>query len=174
MKYLGRLLRRAAIAVTVFSLFTAAYVFGESPSVRNFGTVESSVLYRGAQPSGNDLHSLAQFGIKTVIDLRHGGSVETERKQAEALGLNFVSIPLSSVMAPSDEQVKHILAVIDASPKPIFIHCHHGSDRTGVAVAVFRMTHDHWTNSKAMQEAKIYHINWLQFRMKHYIEHYRP
>lgn len=155
-------------------LLLAGCLWGQTPAVRNFGTVEQSVLYRGAQPSNAEFRGLAELGIKTVIDLRDDESVASERTAVEKENLQFVNIPLSSYKAPTDEQVQQILTAIDASPKPIFIHCRRGRDRTGVAVAVFRMSHDHWTNSRALEEAKSYHFSWLQFGMESYIEHYQP
>lgn len=170
----GTAKRVLLFVLLIFVLLTASCLFGQSP-VRNFGIVEPSAVYRGAQPTKAELYSLAGSGIKTIIDLRNDQTVEQERSVVEgALHIHFVNIPLSGLHAPTDEQVKQILAAVDASPKPVFIHCKRGQDRTGVAVAAIRITHDHWTNLQALQEAKSYHMNWLQLGMKSYIEHYKP
>ncbi len=45
-----------------------------------------------------------------------------------------------------------ILKAINQSPKPILIHCWHGSDRTGVAVAMYRIVFQNWSKSQAINE----------------------
>jgi tyrosine-protein phosphatase SIW14 len=161
--------------VLLFLFLTAGCLFAQVPAIHNFGTVQEFVLYRGAQPTKAELHGLADFGIKTIIDLRNDRSVQQERAIVEReLHIRFLNIPLSGLHAPTDDQVKQVLAAIDASPKPVFIHCKLGEDRTGVAVAALRISKDHWTNRQAFQEAESYHINRLQFGMRAYIKHYKP
>jgi protein tyrosine/serine phosphatase len=156
-------------------LLAGGRALGQMPTVSNFGMVQQGTLYRGAQPTRAELESLAKFGIRTVIDLRDDRTVRWERAVVEnTLHLHFVNVPLNGLKAPKDEQLEQVLAAIDAAPKPVFIHCKSGKDRTGLVVAAFRITHDHWTNQQAMQEARQYGINWLQFGMKSYIRHYKP
>jgi hypothetical protein len=54
-------------------------------------------LYRGAQPRAGGLEQLKNFGITTIVDLRGEDSRgrDLEKKEAEALGIHFVSIPVS-------------------------------------------------------------------------------
>lgn len=33
-----------------------------------------------------------------------------------------------------------------------YVHCSHGQDRTGLVIAVYRVTHDHWTKAQAEKE----------------------
>jgi protein tyrosine/serine phosphatase len=61
---------------------------------------------------------------------------------------------------------------METASKPIFIHCRHGQDRTGLVVACWRIEKYGWINKQALDEAKFYNINWLQFGMKHFIKHY--
>ena len=152
------------------------YVFLEThhaPYVKNFGQVERGVLYRGAQPDGIGLYDLKELGIKTVLDLRGDRTVEREGLEVESLGMNFVSFPLNGLKAPTDLQVKQLMFLLETLPRPIFIHCQHGEDRTGTIVACWRMNHN-WSSMMAMAEAKFYHINWIQFAMKRYINNYQP
>jgi protein-tyrosine phosphatase len=41
---------------------------------------------------------------------------------------------------------------LETLPRPIFIHCQHGEDRTGTIVACWRMNHN-WSSMMAMAEA---------------------
>ena len=67
-----------------------------------------------------------------------------------------------------------MLALIESSPQPVFLHCEHGADRTGTIVACYRMQHDGWTTDRAVAEARQYGMSVLQFGMKHYLRDYRP
>src|SRR5262249_8491203 len=64
--------------------------------INNAGKVSGS-LYRGAQPQMQSIKELKALGITTIVDLRAEDSVvrEHEKREAESLGLRFVSIPLS-------------------------------------------------------------------------------
>src|SRR5438445_6126502 len=63
-------------------------------------------LYRGAQPHIEGIPELKKLGITTIVDLRgeDSGRRESEKEQAEALGMQFVSIPVSGWSPPSNEQ----------------------------------------------------------------------
>jgi protein tyrosine/serine phosphatase len=38
------------------------------------------------------------------------------------------------------------------SEGPVLVHCHHGADRTGCIVAVYRMIVNDWTREAAIEE----------------------
>lgn len=40
----------------------------------------------------------------------------------------------------------------DPQHAPVFLHCHHGADRTGLMVGVYRVTFCGWTKEAAIQE----------------------
>jgi tyrosine-protein phosphatase SIW14 len=134
--------------------------------VGNFHQVDEHV-YRGAQPHGQGFADLAQLGIKTVIDLRGEKSEETEVKSA---GMHYVRLAWSGYKAPSDSQIAAVLALLnDNSAWPVFVHCRRGADRTGTAIACYRIAHDHWTNERALDEAKTFGMSSLETAMQHYI-----
>jgi protein tyrosine/serine phosphatase len=161
--------------VLALAVLTVCSLPGQAPAIRNFGEVEPGTIYRSAQPTDAELSGLARMGIKTVLDLRDDATVAHERTVVEnSLHLHFLSFPLKGVGAPTDAQIQQILAAIDAAPKPVLIHCHQGEDRTGVVVAVLRMTHDHWTRQQAFSEAEKYHISKLQWGMRAYIKRFQP
>jgi protein tyrosine phosphatase (PTP) superfamily phosphohydrolase (DUF442 family) len=154
-------------------LVLACAAFGQMPKITNYGEVVRGVIYRGAQPDGSGLLDLAAGGFKSVLDLRGGKTVAREKIVASDLGLQFFSVPLNGLTAPTEAQVRQILFVLTVAPKPLFLHCQHGEDRTGTVVAIWRMEHG-VSNTVALQEAKFYHINPLQFGMKHFIITYKP
>ena len=62
-----------------------------------------------------------------------------------------------------------MLNLVDDSAGPIFVHCRRGADRTGTVIACYRITHDGWTNQRALKEATSYGMSWLEFGMQRYV-----
>jgi protein tyrosine/serine phosphatase len=142
-------------------------------AIPNFHQVNSN-LYRGAQPEKGWIEKLTALKIKTVINLRgEDEGTAAEEAEAKAAGLRYFSVPLPGFSRPKDEQVERVLALInDPQNWPVFVHCHHGEDRTGTIIAVYRISHDGWTGEQAKKEAKQYGMSRFQFKMKDYIGDY--
>jgi protein tyrosine/serine phosphatase len=164
----------------IVALFFGGLVFGQTKSavtdkdLPNFSQVNEN-LYRGGQPTEVGVKKLEEdFKIKTIINLR--GADERAKKEenwAKDADIKFINVPLQNWFGPKDEKIEKILNLInDPENQPVFIHCKRGSDRTGTAVAVYRMTHDGWTAKQAHKEAKKFKIGWWQFWMKDYINDY--
>ena len=124
------------------------------PGLHHFVKVNEH-LYRGAQPAPAGFHSLAQLGVHAVIDLREIGARSVgEEKEVETLGMKYYSVPMKPLSAPTDKQMAVVLALVEDSANwPVFVHCQRGKDRTGTVVACYRVTHDHWPNERALEEA---------------------
>ncbi len=135
--------------------------------VPNFHQVNDHI-YRGAQPSHEGWKSLSALGVKTVIDLRGDPSFQREAKAVQAAGMQFVSIPMNGLEAPADALMQKALELLNAN-QPVFVHCKEGKDRTGTVIACYRVAHDHWTNEKALEEAKSYGMHWFEAAMRRYI-----
>ncbi|HYL86664.1 MAG TPA: tyrosine-protein phosphatase [Candidatus Angelobacter sp.] len=144
------------------SLATPA--FGEKLRVNgipNAGKL-NEVFYRGAQPKKAGLAELKKLGITIIVDLRgeDENTIAWERKQAEALGMRFVNIPVSGWAPPTNEQVAQFLSLFHNDPKEkIFVHCRFGDDRTGVFVATYRMAFEKWSDEQAMKEMYFFGFN---------------
>jgi tyrosine-protein phosphatase SIW14 len=122
--------------------------------VSNAGKV-SDHLFRGAQPNLEHISELKNAGITMIVDLRgeFRGKRERERQQAEALGIQFVSIPVSGFSPPTSQQLAQFFSVLRQSPHPtVFVHCAFGDDRTGVFVASYRIAFEHWSAEEALSE----------------------
>ncbi|MBI3887060.1 MAG: tyrosine-protein phosphatase [Opitutae bacterium] len=140
-----------------------------SEGLPNFGRVDRT-LWRGAQPDAHGLETLHRLGVATIINLRMADDVVPgEEATARRLGIGYVNVPLHGFSGPSDAEVDRVLALIASSPPPVFVHCRHGADRTGVIVACYRMRHDGWPTAQAMAEAEHYGISALQVGMKRYL-----
>ena len=54
----------------------------------------------------------------------------------------------------NDENIIQALKIIKNAEKPILIHCWHGSDRTGVVVAMYRILFENYTKEEAISELR--------------------
>ncbi len=133
-------------------------------------------LYRGARPQGNNFSILKKLGIKTVIDLQ-GGDIKDfylgwaaehlepgekaewiafEEATFKSLGINFVNLQLSAVSPITADEgygIGSILAMMNnPSNQPVYVHCEHGKDRTGLVVALYRVFYQNWKRMDAWRE----------------------
>ena len=169
-------LRRHAAILSLIASFSLASAWAGSDELPNFRKVNDQ-LYRGGQPSASGFANLAKLGIKTVVDLREIGehSQAEEQKMVTDLGMHYVSIPMHGLSTPKDDKVAAVEAVFtDAASGPVFVHCKRGADRTGMVVAVYRISHDQWDNKKALNEAKSNGMSFFERAIQHYVMDYKP
>jgi tyrosine-protein phosphatase SIW14 len=122
--------------------------------IPNFGQVDAN-LYRGGLPSGSALQELRKLGINVVIDLRRGHD-QIEENMVTKLGMQYISIP-SRCPFPEDEPIARFLRVVEENRgKRIFVHCRLGDDRTGIAVASYRMAEQGWSAQEAAKEMRVF------------------
>lgn len=165
-----------ALAATLFLALSAVFAQTAEPrdeALPNFHQVNQQ-LYRGAQPKGDGLKKLSGLGVKTIVNLR-GESEDTqvEEAQARSLGFRYFNIPMSGTGRPTEEQISRVMGIIEEPENgPVFIHCRRGADRTGVVIAIYRITHDGWTVDQALEEANRYGMGFIQFRKRDYIRDY--
>ena len=148
----------------------------EANGLPNFKIVNEHIL-RGGQPTDDGFKKLAERGVKTVVDLREVDehSIPHERELVESDGMRFVSVPMRGLSAPTLEQVSKVLGVLENTDSwPVFMHCRRGADRTGTVLACYRISHDHWQNQKALEEAKTYGLSSFERAMRSFIQHFQP
>jgi hypothetical protein len=154
---------------------TPSFAQAQISEVENFSRV-SDGIYRGARPDFAALPALAQAPIKTIIDLQGGDAniplfgwlmkdfepgerasmIRKERTLSMQLGLQFFNFPLSSVKNVTTLEgkwIQQVLAIMaDPQNQPVYIHCEHGEDRTGLIVALYRVFYEGWTAEDAHDE----------------------
>jgi protein tyrosine phosphatase (PTP) superfamily phosphohydrolase (DUF442 family) len=116
----------------------------------NFNKV-SDELYRGEQPFPEGFKELKNRGIKTVISLR---AFHSDEGNIAGTGLAYESISFKTWHPEEDDMVKFLKIVTDTSKQPVFVHCQHGSDRTGTMCALSRMAVQGWPADEAIREMK--------------------
>jgi len=135
----------------------------KAKGIPNFGEVTPN-LYRGAQPTPEGLTALKELGVSLVVDLR-GTTSKDEEATAAKLGMQYVSIP-SHCPFPKDEPFAKFLRVLrENSGKKAFVHCRLGDDRTGMAVAAYRMAEEGWTADEAMKEMRTFGFSTMHHAM---------
>lgn len=104
-------------------------------------------IYRSEQPDDNDFASLSHLGIKEILNLREFHSDD------EAVEHNFkvhrVKMGTGSVTAG---ELLEALKIIKNRTTPILVHCWHGSDRTGITIAAYRLVFQNWTKEQIIDE----------------------
>jgi tyrosine-protein phosphatase SIW14 len=144
--------------------------------IDNFGRVDAS-LYRGAQPEGRDFADLKAIGVKTIVNLTSDDAIPDEKAMAEAAGLTYVQIPMTTHTTPTAAQLAQFLGLVnDPARQPVYVHCVGGRHRTGVMTAAYRMTHDGWTGDRAFKEMKQFKFgaDFLHPEFRDFVYAYRP
>ncbi len=143
------------VALFAFQAKAPAFWFSKSQAketkevvLDNFHKV-SDKLYRGAKQNAEGYKKLKEMGIKTVVNLRTSNKEEKNVKEA---GLNYVFISTKTSKLGDDTIEKFLAVVSDPNNWPIFVHCYHGSDRTGAAVASYRIVFEDYTPEEAHRE----------------------
>jgi protein tyrosine/serine phosphatase len=136
------------------ALALSAPMLAESRAGLPHFAVVSSQLYRGAQPEDAGFAELKKLGIDIVVNLRHEADrIARERTLVEAQGMRYVSIPWRGKQDPKTEQMAQFLGLLRDNPdRKVFVHCQRGAERTGVMVACYRMSREHWTSDQALAE----------------------
>ncbi|HET7212500.1 MAG TPA: dual specificity protein phosphatase family protein [Terriglobia bacterium] len=163
-------------AVTAVSTHSTPAITLSSVHISNFGRINDN-YYRGAQPKGSDYRDLSALGVKTIINLTSSDSQSDERAMAEQAGMNYVQIPMTTHVPPTQEQIKQFLSLVtDSASEPVYVHCVGGKHRTGVMTAVYRMTLNGWSADQAFKEMKEYKFGWeaLHPEFKKFVYSYQP
>lgn len=104
------------------------------PGVENAYRV-SPTLYRSGQPDEEGFRIIEAAGIKSILNLREYHSDDDE---AEGTSLKLIHYPVAAGKV-SEQDIEAILKQLRNAPKPVLVHCWHGSDRTGIVVAAYRI-----------------------------------
>jgi tyrosine-protein phosphatase SIW14 len=118
-------------------------------------------VYRSEQPHSDEMITLNEYGIKSVLNLR---SVRNDNREAKGTTLTLHHVPINTWRMSYEDLIKS-LVILENSDKPVLVHCLHGSDRTGCVIAAYRMIHYGWTKEEAIKELVEggygYHAKWF-------------
>jgi protein tyrosine phosphatase (PTP) superfamily phosphohydrolase (DUF442 family) len=117
-----------------------------SELLKNFYRIDDK-LYRSAQPNKKGFEELKTLGIRNVLSFRDHHS-DDEGKDS---GLNLYRVEMDAGDVTT-EQVVEALRIIRNSKGPVLIHCWHGSDRTGLISAMYRIVFQGWSKDESIDE----------------------
>jgi protein tyrosine/serine phosphatase len=153
---------RLLCLVFILSLALPSQAAPADTTIANFSKV-NDFLYRGGRPNSAGLSYLQSLNVRTVINLQGGdlnnpryrafmkwwepgelaNAIAAEMNLSESLGLLFFSKPLDALDPVSDEddvRIDEILAIMgNPAMRPVFVHCEHGVDRTGLIIALYEV-----------------------------------
>ncbi len=94
-------------------------------------------MYRSGQMPPEHLGQIIQrLGIKMVVNLCDvpidDPSYTAERQLVRANQVEFIHLPLLASLYPKPEQLNKLLDVVEKIESPFLVHCHGGTDRTGM------------------------------------------
>ena len=136
--------------------------------LHNFCVVSPAVLWRGASPSRADAAWLVQHGVRTVVSLqlnmRHAfEAARLDPKLTRTVTYfrvqDFVAVDVLTHYR-LDDHVAYALAIINEAPKPVFVSCRAGVDRTGIIAAAYRVLVEGMSREKAIAEMDGFHSPW--------------
>lgn len=176
----ARLGKSALLAL--FAFLTALFLAGETPQITtppvdhellpNAYQV-SPVLYRGAQPKKGGFPVLKDMGIKTVVSLR---SFHGEGDRVREAGMEYIRFTVKPWHV-EDKEVRGFLKILrDPEKTPVFLHCKRGADRTGLFVALYRVSEQGWSKADARQEmvAEPYGYHRIWAGLLDYLDEFEP
>ncbi len=109
----------------------------------------SPTLYRSSLPDGAALPLLTKLRIGTVITFLP----ESDKRWLSTPGIEQVQLPYRTNHVDDSDILRALRAVQAAEAKgPVLMHCKHGSDRTGLVAAMYRVVVQGWSKEDALNE----------------------
>jgi protein tyrosine/serine phosphatase len=150
-------------------------------NLKKFRQISPSI-YAGGNPVAQKymtqgLDALVELGIAAAIDLQggdvdgtwtglaasylqkgeHPDAIAYEREYFESRGVAFFNFPLNShaPKTPAEDisiRLALVLMSLATPEQPVYIHCEHGADRTGLLIALYRVYYENWDPQLAYAE----------------------
>lgn len=106
-------------------------------------------LYRSALPDSNALPVLEQLRIGTVINFLP----ESDAPWLKASDIKQVQLTYRTNHVDDSDVLVALRAIQEAEADgPVLMHCKHGSDRTGLMAAMYRVVVQGWSKEDALNE----------------------
>lgn len=152
---------RALLATIILAALVAALwpVFAWSAPKR-FAEVVPGRLYRSGTVAPAHLQRLQHsFGIRRVLSMLNPDAPESraEQQACRALGIQYENVPLRGNGASTPADRERILALLqDPAAGPTLVHCAAGTNRTGLAIGLYRIHVQGWPLDRTMAELRAF------------------
>ncbi len=128
-------------------LFAQTAVKIDGLGLNNLYKIDEGV-FRSEQPDKSDFARLEKFGITEVLNLRLLHSDEDEAKNTN---LTLYRVPMRAGNIKENDVIQ-ALKIIKNRKGNMLVHCKHGSDRTGIIIAMYRIVFQNYTKEQAITE----------------------
>lgn len=109
----------------------------------------SPTLYRSALPDRGVVPLLAKLKVVTVINFLP----ESDSSWLTTPGIEQVQLPYRTNHVDDADVLRSLRAIQSAEANgPVLMHCKHGSDRTGLMAAMYRVVVQGWSKEDALSE----------------------
>ncbi|MDN5927079.1 MAG: tyrosine-protein phosphatase [Hyphomicrobiales bacterium] len=142
MKIVRRTFARKLTIAVVAVIAIAGSALAAIHRNNNFHAIVDGEAYRSGQPSADEIRTYREkYHIATIINLRGKSDgqawYDAEVRTANELGIRHIDFPMSARKELTQARSLALIAVMKSAPKPILIHCRAGSDRAGLASALY-------------------------------------
>jgi hypothetical protein len=139
-----------------------------SSPIRNFCVVAPGVLWRGARPTRADAKWLIEQRVGSVLSVQVDSLPAFEAavppedfahsvSYYQMRGFNPLQVLTRSQL---NEHMATFVAIVKDAPKPIYVHCRAGVDRTGVVAAAYRVLIEGTSAQDAIADMARFHSPW--------------
>ena len=165
MKKLAVLFFLSALCSATLVAQTAVKIDGLG--LNNLYEIDTGV-YRSEQPDEQQFLLMERYGIKEILNLRYWHSDE---KLTANTGLKLHRVRMMAHHI-NDYDVIRALQILKNRRHPVLIHCYHGSDRTGLVVAMYRLVFQNRDKQEVIEEMKEprFGFHGIYFNIVKYIE----
>lgn len=144
----------------------------------NFGIVDPGHVFRAAQPGANLGQIVDTQRVASILNLRGGSDTDpyyvNEVKVVREKHLDFYDFPISATRRPTRRELLVLLDLFEHCRYPLLIHCKSGSDRTGLASALYLMERNGTSPDRAVERAfSLYYGHIPMFGTSHLHEPFR-
>jgi protein tyrosine/serine phosphatase len=149
------------ILLCVLTAMTTGYVW-HWVDTGNVQTVVLGQVYRSGQLTEDQWAAyLQQYAIKSLLNLRgeHRGAgwYQGEVRAAAQLGVTHYDVHMSAIREVDTKTLKTILAILRQAPKPLWIHCLSGADRSGLIAALYLFAIEGQRAETAAQQLSLFY-----------------
>ena len=143
--------------------------------IHNFCVVDRDRLWRGSRPDAGGAQWLLERGVGAIVSLQLN---DQRAFEGAAPGAGFShSVPYFQVpgfnpfqvlsRARLDTHVALFLAIMRQAPKPVYVHCRAGVDRTAIVAAAYQVLVEGIDREKVIAEMARWHSPWFRIDVQY-------